>query len=73
MVTEVCPFTKTFGSMLFEGQVALSRFKELLNTLKENDKNKINEITFVARDNAHLEGFPLGVVDATVDHVRSVS
>ncbi|KAM7537837.1 hypothetical protein Aperf_G00000063604 [Anoplocephala perfoliata] len=50
----------------------LRQFLQGLDGLKENDKNKINKLTFLARDHADIPGFPRRVVDATVRHVYEI-
>lgn len=59
--------------MLDEAQDILRLFGQSLNALRENDKNKINKLTFMARDYVHIPGFAQSVVEATVRHVYDVS
>ncbi|KAL5960519.1 Pre-mRNA cleavage complex 2 protein Pcf11 [Taenia solium] len=58
--------------MQSEAQEVLRQFRQGLFGLRENDKNKINKLTFLARDHAHIPGFPQSVVEATVRHVYEV-
>uniref|UniRef100_A0A5K3EJJ4 CID domain-containing protein n=1 Tax=Mesocestoides corti TaxID=53468 RepID=A0A5K3EJJ4_MESCO len=58
--------------MLAEAQEVLKQFRQALSGLRENDKNKINKLTFLARDNAHLTGVPQGIVEATSCHVYEI-
>lgn len=59
--------------MQSEAQEVLRQFRQGLSGLRENDKNKINKLTFLARDHAHIPEFPQSVVEATVRHVYEVS
>ncbi|VEL42758.1 unnamed protein product, partial [Protopolystoma xenopodis] len=51
----------------------LDEFKKDLANLKDNDKYKINALTYFARDYLDQSGIPEGVVAATTSNVRSVS
>nr|CDS17908.1 ENTH VHS domain containing protein [Echinococcus granulosus] len=58
--------------MLSEAQEVLRQFRQGLSGLRENDKTKINKLTFLARDHVHIPGFPQSVAEATVRHVYEI-
>lgn len=50
----------------------LRNFRQSLDGLKENDKNKITKLTLLAKDYVQIPGFPQKVVETTVRHVYEV-
>ncbi len=58
--------------MLSESDKVLSSFRGVLDTLRENDKNKIIKLTNLARDNIHLLDVPPHIVQATAQHIKKV-
>lgn len=55
-----------------DAEQILRIYRHSLDGLKENDKNKINKLTLLAKDHAQIPGFPQKVVEATVRHVYEV-
>lgn len=51
----------------------LELFKEKLAHLKENDKYKINELTFFARDHKDSTSVAQNIVEVTIKNVYEVS
>ncbi|KAL7065084.1 hypothetical protein AAHC03_05390 [Spirometra sp. Aus1] len=58
--------------MTSESEAILTQFKKDLNSLKDNDKYKINALTFCARDYKSIVGVPEGIVAATSAHVLAI-
>ncbi|TPP58061.1 Pre-mRNA cleavage complex 2 protein Pcf11 [Fasciola gigantica] len=50
----------------------LELFKEKLSSLKENDKYKINELTFFARDHKDSNATAQNIVEVTIKHVYAI-
>ncbi|KAM3175454.1 hypothetical protein ACTXT7_008482 [Hymenolepis weldensis] len=55
-----------------DAEQILRIYRHSLDGLKENDKNKINKLTLLAKDHAQIPGFPQKVVEATVRHVYEI-
>ncbi|VDN11276.1 unnamed protein product, partial [Dibothriocephalus latus] len=58
--------------MTSESEAILTQFKKDLGSLKDNDKYKINALTFCARDYKSIVGVPEGIVAATTAHVLAI-
>nr|CDS29898.1 ENTH (VHS) domain containing protein [Hymenolepis microstoma] len=56
-----------------DAEQILRIYRNSLDGLKENDKNKINKLTLLAKDHVQIPGFPQKVVEATVRHVYEIA
>ncbi|VDN99257.1 unnamed protein product [Rodentolepis nana] len=56
-----------------DAEQVLRIYRNSLDGLKENDKNKINKLTLLAKDHVQIPGFPQKVVEATVRHVYEIA